>query len=190
MKFEQKYKLIMESIKNSSLIKEDLDDQQQNIEEELENMGFDTAQPTHKVMMALLDQAEQSPEITKKVYDTIIQQLRIEDYIEQEDGKYFVDITVFADVLYTNFPIDVMQDLEFRTAYKTFQDYYNDTGYDGWSGYGDRDGVIDDYEVINKIEELFRDLGDGTEQNPNIDFSSVYDDQDEDDEDYDDQDEE
>lgn len=197
-KFEQKYNTIMEQIKNSSkksIIKESQDEEslekRYDTEDELEQIGFDLSQPTPEIMMSLLEQAKKSPEITKKVYDTIIQQLRDEDFIEQDEGKYLVDITQFADILYTTFPVEVIQDVEFKNDYKLFQDYYNEYAYDGWSGYADRGGVINDYEVINTIEELFADLGDGTEQNPNIDFSSVYDDWDQDqEEDYDDQDQE
>lgn len=156
-----------------NIIKEDVDDNDEiDVIDQLEEKGFDWAQPNYDIMIKLLDAAEADPQtVFNKIVGDIIQC----DYVEQNDrDENIVTVTRFADFLYTNFPVEVIQDPQFKEDYQFFQNWFDEEGYDGWSGYGDRDGVIEDNEIIDKIYMLFNDFGDGSPENPKI----WYDDED------------
>lgn len=159
-------RLIKESENNQDFEDQEYDGQDEDIEDKLYDIGFDTAQPVEYIMLDLLKEAENDPQT---VYNKIVEGVRNDGYIEQNDkGENIITITNFADSLYIYFPVEVIKDPQFKKDYQLFQNWWNDIGYDGWSGYGDRGGTINDGEIIDKIFALFNDLGDGSEEKPKI----------------------
>lgn len=139
-----------------------------DIEEKLEDMGFSVCEPCEDIMEKLLHHAKTDPQA---VYEKIMCDLRDCDYVLVDaEGKYYVTVTSLADFFYTNFPAEVIDDEEFRAQYQEFQDWFEDEGYDGWCGYGDRGGCLDDGWIIDELHELFTGCCDGSELKPYIEY--------------------
>lgn len=173
---------------NKHLIKEDDDfDEDEDIEEQLEEAGFSTCCPDDDIMIKLLEYATENA-IT--VYNTIINQ---DGYCERYDGKndkQCISITEFADCLYCYFPSELITDSNFKENYIKFQTWFDEFGYDGWCGYGDRGGYLDDPYIIEKIHDIFDSVTDGTNERPLIcNDVTDWDDDDEDEDNDNDEDE-
>lgn len=167
-KFIKEYlKVINECNKNSQVIKEDLTEEEYDqLVEALEDYGFSTSGPDYDIMDKLLTYAEEN---ARTVYNKII---NLDGYceksVDEDSGEYFVSITEFADGLYCYFPPELITDPQFKDVYIKFQTWFEETGYDGWCGFGDRGGYLDDPYLVGRIEDIFDSVTDGTEDRPLI----------------------